>query len=184
MSSSDSAALDSDQIFEILSSQRRRMVLYYLRQHDGSATMSDLADQIAAWENDAEIDELTSQERKRVYVSLYQTHLPKLANTDLVDYDAEEGDVRLTDRATDMDAFLSPKQTSEYSWRRHYLALLVLGGVLMAAGVVATPVLGQTVLMLLAAGVLIGYGMMVAVEYRHHRKQQSKVPEELVPEDQ
>lgn len=183
MSSSDSAALNSDQTFEILSSQRRRMVLYYLRKHDGSATMSELADQIAAWENDTEIDELTSQQRKRVYVSLYQTHLPKLADTDLVDYDADKGDVRLTDRATEMDAFLSPTQSSEYSWRRHYLGLLLVGGVLMALGVVATPILGQPVLLLLVGGILIGYMATVAVEYWYHRKQQSEVPTELVPDN-
>lgn len=159
------------------------MVLYYLRQHGGSATMSDLADQIAAWENDAEVDELTSQQRKRVYVSLYQTHLPKLANTDLIDYDAEEGDVRLTDRATDMDAFLSPKQTSDYSWRRHYIGFLLLGGALMLLGVIATPILGQTVLLMLVGGILIGYVATVAVEYWYHRKQQSEVPVELAPED-
>jgi hypothetical protein len=159
------------------------MVLYYLRQHGGSATMSELADQIAAWENDIEIDELTSQQRKRVYVSLYQTHLQKLANTNLVEYDSDEGDVRLTDRASEMDAFLSPKQTSEYSWRRHYLGFLLLAGALMVVGVVATPILGQTVLFLLVGGILIGYVATVAVEYWYHRKQQSEVPAELVPND-
>ncbi|APE95076.1 DUF7344 domain-containing protein [Halodesulfurarchaeum formicicum] len=184
MSSSDSAGLSTDQIFEILSSQRRRMVLYYLRQHGGSATMSDLADQIAAWENETEIDELTSQERKRVYVSLYQTHLPKLASTNLIDYDSDEGDVRLTDRATEMDAFLSPKQRSGYSWRRHYFALLLLAGALMVIGVIVTPLFGPNVLPLLVGGILIGYLVTVGVEYWYHRKQQSTVPVELVPDDQ
>lgn len=159
------------------------MVLYYLRENGGSATMSDLADQISAWENDAEINELTSQERKRVYVSLYQTHLPKLASTGLIDYDADEGDVKLNDRATEMDAFLSPKQTSEYSWRRHYIGLVLLGGALMVMGVLATPIIGQTVTALLAGGILIGYLATVAVEYRHHQKQESEVPAELAPDD-
>lgn len=183
MSSSDSAALNSDQIFEILSSQRRRMVLYYLRRHGGSATMSELADQIAAWENDTEIDEMTSQQRKRVYVSLYQTHLPKLADTNLVDYDADEGDVRLTDRATEMDAFLSTNQPTEYRWRRHYIGFLLLAGALMTLGVIGTSVLGQTVLFLLAGGILIGYMGTVAIEYWYYRKQQSEVPAELAPHD-
>lgn len=183
MSSSDSVELGSDQIFEILSSRRRRMVLYYLRQHGGSATMDDLAKQIAAWENDTPIDELTSQQRKRVYVSLYQTHLPKLADTSLIEYDADEGDIQLIDRATEMDAFLTPKGTSDYTWRRHYLGLLVLGGVLMALVVFAAPVVGMGPLILLAGTVLLGYLGTVAVEYWYYQKQQSEIPSELVPQD-
>lgn len=182
MSASETVALDSDQIFEILSSRRRRMVLYYLRRHGGSATMNDLAEQIAAWENDLSIDELTSQQRKRVYVSLYQTHLPKLADSNLIDYDADEGDVQLNDRASDIDSFLTTDTTAEYAWRPHYLRLLVLGGTLMALAVLATPILEQFTVILLASAVMVGYLATVAVEYWYHRKQQSEIPAELVPQ--
>lgn len=159
------------------------MVLYYLRRNDGGATMNGLAEQIAAWENEIEIEELTSQQRKRVYVSLYQTHLPRLAETGMVDYDVDEGTVRLTDQATDMDAFLTPKGTSTYPWRRHYLALLLVGGAVVALGVFAAPFVGSTLLLWLAGGLIAGYVVTAGVEYWHHRKQREEIPAELVPDD-
>ena len=42
-----------------------------------------------------------------MYVSLYQTHIPKLDSVGLVEYDQENGDVALTDRAHQIDAYLS-----------------------------------------------------------------------------
>jgi hypothetical protein len=56
MTTSDTTPLASDQVFETLSSQRRRMVLYYLRNHDGTATINELAEQIDAWENEIEVE--------------------------------------------------------------------------------------------------------------------------------
>jgi DNA-binding transcriptional ArsR family regulator len=183
MSSSGSTSLAPDEVFEILSSQRRRMVLYYLRQHEDPATVNELAEQIAAWENDVEIEELTSQQRKRVYVSLYQTHLPKLAETRIVDYDVDDGEVRLTDQAEDVDVFLSSESTRSYPWRRHYIALLLLGGTLLGLGLFATPVLGSSLVLWLAGGVVVGYLVTVAIEYRYYRKQEAEIPEELAPRE-
>ena len=92
-----------DTVFEILSNRRRRLVLYYLREHGGMATMNELSENIAALENDVPVADLTSQQRKRVYVSLYQTHLTKLEETGMIEYDRDEGEVRLTDRADEVD---------------------------------------------------------------------------------
>lgn len=160
------------------------MVLYYLRQHDHSATMDDLAKQIAAWENQVAIEELTSQQRKRVYVSLYQTHLPKLADTGLIEYDADAGDIELTERAMEVDAFLTPKQDSTYPWRRYYLILVILGGIAMSIGVASTPLLGSSMLPWLAVGILAGYLMTTAIEYWNYRKKRSRIPSELVPQNE
>lgn len=183
MTASNTTSLASDQVFEILSSQRRRMVLYYLRDHDGTATMNELAEQIAAWENDVDIEALTSQQRKRVYVSLYQTHLSKLADADLIDYDVDEGDVRLTDQSTEIDAFLKPKRRSSYPWKRHYIGVVLMGGVAMILGMLATTILGTALLVWLAGGLLVGYVATVAVEYWHYREEQAEMPVELVPRD-
>lgn len=160
------------------------MVLFYLRTHGDTATMNDLAEQVAAWENDAGIPELTSQQRKRVYVSLYQTHLPKLADTGLVDYEVDDGVVTLTDRATEVDAFLSAKPTSSYPWERHYLVFLIGGAAAVILGVLATPVVGVGLLLWLAGGLLMGYVTTVLVEYWHYRNQLDTIPTELSPHDQ
>jgi hypothetical protein len=143
--------------------------------------MDELAEQIAAWENDVEVGELTSQQRKRVYVSLYQTHLPKLAEAGIVNYDVDEGTVELAELATEIDAFLTPQRASRYPWRLHYLVLVVGGGALMALGALATPIVGSAVLVWIAAGVVAGCLVTVLVQYWYCRRQRVSVPVELTP---
>lgn len=86
-------ALSKDVIFSLLSVERRRRVLMYLADNGSETTLSDLAEHIAAEENDTEISHLSSQQRKRVYVGLYQCHLPKLADADVIEYDRSRGTV-------------------------------------------------------------------------------------------
>jgi len=83
--------LGFDQIFDILKNQRRRHVLRYLEEADDEVRLGELADQIAAWENDKDVSQITSQERKRVYVGLYQCHLPKMDDMGVVDFNKPRG---------------------------------------------------------------------------------------------
>lgn len=106
--------LDQDTIFELLSNSRRRFVLHYLRHADGSVQLTTLADELAAWENGIEIDDLSSQQRKRVYVSLYQTHLEKLSDTGVIEYDSDEGVIELTDRAGGLFAYMDRGEDALY----------------------------------------------------------------------
>lgn len=88
------SGLHKDVIFSLLSVERRRRVLTYLAGNGGKTTLSDLAEHIAAVENNTEICLLSSQQRKRVYINLYQGHLPKLADADVIDYDQSRGTVK------------------------------------------------------------------------------------------
>ncbi len=56
-----------DDVFALLRRERRRRVLCYLADHDeetGPVSLSDLAEQIAAWEHDKPNAQLHSEERK------------------------------------------------------------------------------------------------------------------------
>jgi len=128
MSTSDTE-LTQDDVFEILSSPRRRYLLHYLRQRQEAVELTELAEHVAAWENGVDPDELTTQERKRVYVSLYQTHVPKLDDAGLVDYDSESGMVVLTQRARRIDTYLGDEEPVR--WQLLYVGLALLGGAVM-----------------------------------------------------
>jgi hypothetical protein len=82
--------------FEILKNERRRSVLKQLSGRDDTIALSSLADQIAAIENETTIEDVTSSERKRVYVALYQFHLPKMDRMGVIDYNKDRGTVSLT----------------------------------------------------------------------------------------
>ena len=97
--------LDRDRVFALLKNPRRRAVLVQLRATP-TTTLSDLADQIAAEENDTTPEQLSSSERKRVYISLYQNHLPKLAEFGAIDYDQSRGDVSRCKRGRRLQRYL------------------------------------------------------------------------------
>jgi len=137
MSESDTELSSLDTVFDILSNPRRRFVLHYLEQREEPVGLNELAAEIAARENDVPVDELTSQQRKRAYVSLYQTHVPKLEEVGVVTYDSESGEVALTDRADEIGEHLE-RSDSDVSWQRWYLLVAVAG--IVAIGL--TPIAG------------------------------------------
>jgi len=152
--------LTQDVVFDILSSARRRYVLYQLRTEDGPVELTELAEDVAAWENDTTVDELTKQQRKRVYVSLYQTHVPKLEDANLVDYDQDTGEVRLTQAATDIDQYLNPGER-EMPWQYLYLPLAVLGISVVALSNLGIWIFGT--MSSAAVGVIIFSGVLITV---------------------
>jgi len=49
--------------------------------------MCDVAEHVAAKEHETTVKQLLSDERQRVYIPLYQSHLPKLDEAGIIDYD-------------------------------------------------------------------------------------------------
>ncbi|WP_440009095.1 DUF7344 domain-containing protein [Halomicrococcus sp. SG-WS-1] len=129
-----SSELSEDDVFEILKSTRRRYALHYLRHEGSSGDLSTLATHVAAWEYDTTPEELMPKQRKRVYISLYQTHLPKLEEVGLLRFDEETGRIHLSDRARTLDKYLSVGSRPVTPWYHYYLSLsllslLVIGGI-------------------------------------------------------
>ena len=126
----DGDALSQDVAFEILTNPRRRYAMAYLRSQDEPVPIGELAEVVAAWERDTSVELVSSKERKSVYTSLYQTHLPKMADAGVVDYDRHRGLVALAGRAEELDDYLDPRQVP--NWSRYYLALALVSGVAVA----------------------------------------------------
>jgi DNA-binding transcriptional ArsR family regulator len=178
-----SGPMSPDLVFEILSNTRRRMVLYYLRQNDGAATVKELAEQIAALENDVDPEDLRRQQRKRVYVSLYQTHVPKLEDAGIIEYDDASGEVRLTNRAGEFDSYLTSTTDSDYPWRMHYLILAGLGGWLFALSFLGAPGLAAIPSMWFGLAILGSFAVSAAVQYWRHRQHRGEIPAELLQDE-
>ena len=117
--------VDFDEIFGILSNSRRRFILYYLSVVHRTVTLSDLSEQVAAWECGKDVKEVTSGERKRVYVSLYQHHLPKLNDVSAVSYDKNRGEVEPGECFDAFEDYLPEEedvpeqQESDHKWTQH-----------------------------------------------------------------
>lgn len=155
--------LSKDDFFRILSNFRRRYVIYYLKEVDREVSLRELATQIAARENEVSPESITDEERQRVYISLYQTHLPKLEEHDIVDYDEDRRMVRLTPAAQSADLFRIHETPAGRPWHMYYGAVAAAGLLLLivvALGVL--PFLSWT-----AAALLTTLGV-VAVATAHY----------------
>lgn len=89
--SDDEETLSKDDVFHILQNERRRRVLELISCGDPTFNMRDVAEQVAAWEHDTTVQALKSDERQRVYIALYQSHLPKLDKLGVIDYNQSRG---------------------------------------------------------------------------------------------
>lgn len=121
--------LSVDTRFKLLKNSRRRKIIDYLSEHDQPTTRSELAEVIAAEENGIDVSDLGSDQRKRVYVSLYQTHLPTLKRDGVIRYDPDRGTV---ERGPNMDELVEylrvPPELSETPRVGHFTWLSLLGG--------------------------------------------------------
>jgi len=150
----DADPLPLDQLFEVIKNERRRETLHYLREHDGEGSLSDLAEHIAALENDTTVARLSSKQRKRVYVGLYQCHLPKMDAIGVVDFEQNRGTVQLTDRAEQLYPYL---EESERSWHRLYGAVSLAGAGLFL-GVVLLGATSTVIVSLVLVAIIVTVG--------------------------
>ena len=98
---------DVDDLLGVLSNERRRELIRYLsdRPRDDWYSLGVAAETIAARENNKPREDVTSQERKTVYVTVYQCHAPKLDTAGIINM--RERDSRIQpgpefDRAEDV----------------------------------------------------------------------------------
>lgn len=123
--------ITSDAAFDVLRNARRRYVLYFLRE-ESPRELGELAEQIAARENDTTVEGLSSKQRKSVYTALYQTHLPKLSDVGVVKYDRDRGVVWLAEAANQLDPYLDAG-TNDGKWCNYFLGLAAVGGLVVIA---------------------------------------------------
>ncbi|MFC6786813.1 hypothetical protein ACFQFH_13285 [Halobaculum halobium] len=96
-----------DEVFRLLSRERRRYALYYLRQQDGPVTIEQLARTISEWESDPSDADVPDELFENVVLTLDHNHFPKRAEADSIEYDRENRQVRITDTASEIDVMLS-----------------------------------------------------------------------------
>jgi hypothetical protein len=131
-----SESLSRDDVFELLSNERRRYVLHHLKQRDKAVELGTLSEHVAAWENETPVEEISATERKRVYTSLQQFHLPKMEKRQVVEFDQRDGTVDLSDRAGDLDVYLEVVEGGDIPWSQYYLGLGAVNLALVTAALV------------------------------------------------
>ena len=157
--------LSKDEIFDLLKNSRRRGVIRYLHDHGGSAVLSDVAEHIAAEENGITVRELSSDQRKRVYIGIYQCHLPKLDSAGVIEYDKNRGTIERQDSLTQLETYLDleghePEGTADRNGAVLAVATGVVGlvslGILGVDGLSAIPAAGWTLVSVVGIIAIVG----------------------------
>lgn len=119
---SETQAITSEAVFDLLSNRRRRYTLHCLEQ-EGTVELGDLARRVAAWETGKDVDAISASERKNVYTSLQQFHLPKLDEKGIVEFDDRKGTVEPGPATDEFDIYMEVVEQGSVPWSHYYLAL-------------------------------------------------------------
>lgn len=115
------------ELFDVFSNARRRRTVQYLKQRNGSCDLSSLVEQVAAWENETDPETVTRTQRRRVYISLYQTHLPMLEEHGIVAWDPDDHTIDLLPHEDVFDPYLDHRLEDQREWHRLYVTVTALG---------------------------------------------------------
>ncbi|WP_135828085.1 DUF7344 domain-containing protein [Halorussus halobius] len=178
---SERAELSRDLVFDVLKNRRRRYALHYLRRADGTVQLSELAEQVAAWENDITVDAISAAERKRVYTALYQSHLPKLDDAGIVDYNQNRGIVELSEASEQLDPYLDLDAVPDVSWHNCYLGVAVAGLGLVTGAWLGLPPLSAVADVVLATLLVTAFGAVATAHtyYARHATTAGETPPEV-----
>ena len=162
-----------DGIFHLLQNRRRRLVFRYLDQSEGTVEMRDIAEQVAAWEHDTTLQALSSDQRQRVYIALYQAHLPKLDAAGVIEYNQDRGHVTPTDRLGDLTSYINLLNGADddgdeaverarlaVDWGQYYLGASGAGVLLLALSALGVSVFAGLSDLALAAVVVAMFSLL------------------------
>ena len=167
--------LDEADIHDVLRNDRRRLVIERLQStDDGSESVRELSERIAAAESGESPPPRNI--RQSVYVSLHQTHLPKLDDLGIVEYDSDSKRVRLAECAAEVAVYMEVVPQDGISWAEYYLGVGLLGLGLAVAVAAGVPVLSGTVGTVLLALVFV---VLVGSSLYHLSKQDETIVDRL-----
>lgn len=139
---------DDDVIFDLLASPRRRLLLYLLFTHEDGVRLWDLSREIVAHETEAHPTDIDSEDVRRVYISLSQTHVPALEAHGILEYDDTDNVVVIDDRKNEILAMMANGPPRTRRWAVYYLAVAaLLCGVILGAVIPDAPVSNSVLVM-------------------------------------
>ena len=113
--------LPETDIHDILRNDRRRNVIKCLQDRGREVSLRDLSEHIAEIETSESPP--PSNIRDSVYVSLHQTHLPKLDDAGIVDYDSDRKTISLERPARQVDLYMEVVTRYGVTWATYYRAV-------------------------------------------------------------
>jgi hypothetical protein len=162
MSLTRPSSLAETEIHDILKNSRRRRVLEHLQESMGSVTLRELAETIAAHESGESPPPRPL--RESVYNSLHQTHLPKLDDEGVVNYDKNRKTVELQSGARDVNVYMEVVTKYGITWADYYRTLATLALAAVVAVEAGVPALETLPVLLVASAFLATIAVSTAYQ--------------------
>ena len=162
--------LDEGEIHDVLRNHRRRLAIKALREDGGESSVRDLSEEVATRETGE--SPAPRDKRQSVYVSLHQTHLPKLDELGIIEYDSDSKIVRLQERVEEVEVYMEVVPQYGLSWGEFYFGLGLLGLLTTIAAQIGVPVV--SVIGVAVISTLFFIALMIASAY-HVYSQQDRI---------
>ncbi|WP_276258511.1 DUF7344 domain-containing protein [Haloglomus litoreum] len=153
-------AIDRSEVYEILRNDRRRATIEVLRKKLGSVSLRALSEAIA--ERETGESPPPRNVRESVYNSLHQTHLPKLDERGVIEYDRDRKTVQLEDGAREVYVHMEVVNEYGITWADYYRSLGVLALMTIVAGSLGTPFLESIDPVFIASFYLVLFALSAA----------------------
>ncbi len=114
--------MEKSEIEKVLSDERRRLIIEFLKEKGRPVSVDQLADYIA--EEETGESPSPPHVRETVFEDLYTRHIPKLEEVGVVNHEQE---IELDDSFQGVSMYLDVVRGSEISWSEFYLAISVIG---------------------------------------------------------
>lgn len=132
-------SLEATTVHDVLSNERRRTLLSVLAEESGPFTVRELSERVA--ERESGVTPAPRDLRQSVYVSLRQTHVPKLDRLGIVEFGRDEKTVALSDNAGEVTVYLEFVPRYGLTWSEYYVGVGLLGLLVVVASFAGVPVL-------------------------------------------
>lgn len=98
--------IQQDELYQALSHSYRRYVLRRLLEADEPVRVADLATELGAWDSQRAVEDRSGADSEAIEAALVYDHLPMMASSGLLEYDAAERVVTRSDRADEIRTHL------------------------------------------------------------------------------
>jgi hypothetical protein len=151
-------------VYEILANPRRRGTIRHLTDTavGRAVPLRDLATAVASEETGQSPPPRSC--RESVYNSLHQTHLPKLDELGIIEYDREERSVSVCDSAREIDRYMGILTPYGFTWDEYYRTLGIASLVSIVASLASVPVLEAVDPLLWASGFLVVFVISICYQ--------------------
>jgi hypothetical protein len=128
------------ELYHLLSNSRRRETLAALWHRREGIPLRELSERVAA--SEAGTDPAPRALRGSVYNALHQTHLPKLAECDLLEYDPDRKLVRPSPHTRPVSRYMDNVTRAGITWGEYYRGLGIVGLFAVVASLAGLPAFG------------------------------------------